>query len=228
MRSRKDFEKEFELVVKQEIKNYNDTVLATNIALEKCRSSIEELSNNTMQRFSEQENKFLAQDIALSRIKDSFDKSFIQLGKRIDDLSNQIDQYRKNTEFLIHDIESAYLEKDDFCTVIKEVRADIDDIRSKTIHLKDSLQQGLYRLSGDINSNIEILRREIFDGPSEAEAVKADLSKKLDAASIDFLGLMKEITICKKESFITEKKIENLYTLIERINNRIGPCPKQA
>ena len=49
-----------------------------------------------------------------------------------------------------------------------------------------------------------------------------DLEKVLEEYKLDSTGVLKEIQVYKKSMFIIEKKIENIYTLIERLDKRIS------
>jgi hypothetical protein len=52
------------------------------------------------------------------------------------------------------------------------------------------------------------------------------IEKRFNVTKIDREGVLKEIRIYGKTIFIIEKKIENIYTLIERINKRGELCHK--
>ena len=48
------------------------------------------------------------------------------------------------------------------------------------------------------------------------------LSEKFEEYRVDAVGILRELQVYKKTVFIMQKKIENLYTLIERLNKRVG------
>jgi len=47
-----------------------------------------------------------------------------------------------------------------------------------------------------------------------------DIANNFHVTKIDREGVLKEVRVWEKTIFIIEKKIENIYTLIERINKR--------
>ena len=64
------------------------------------------------------------------------------------------------------------------------------------------------------------LRQNIFEGIE-------DVAKKFSQTQLDKEGIDRELIRYKKAMFYIEKKIENIYTLIERINKRGEACHKQ-
>lgn len=82
-----------------------------------------------------------------------------------------------------------------------------------------------------IDSKISSLEKKILDFfCSEIESLLSRMRKlentienfdeKINLFSVHNEGFVKELACCKKETFIHEKKIENIYTLIDRIKER--------
>ncbi len=59
-----------------------------------------------------------------------------------------------------------------------------------------------------------------MDAPTEASLVRNELEQKIYAHKVDVSGIMKELTVFKKENVVIEKKLENIYTLIERLQKQ--------
>jgi hypothetical protein len=72
----------------------------------------------------------------------------------------------------------------------------------------------------EVLSNLKLYVKEKF-----CELHK-DVETKFNLSKIDKDRVLKEIRIYEKSQFIIEKKIENIYTLIERMNKRGAVCPK--
>jgi hypothetical protein len=86
------------------------------------------------------------------------------------------------------------------------------DFQREITILIQSLKNDLVKLDLEIGKNIADL----------SEKEKSDFS----SSKMDKDCVLKEIRIYQKDVFYIEKKIENLYTLIERINKRGELCPK--
>jgi hypothetical protein len=228
MLSRKDLSKEFELVVKQEIKNYNDTVLSTNLSLNKCHQEIEDLSRIIEIRFSEQDNKLLEKEIKFDLHKDSIDKSIHQIIKLIGNLESKLISYESFFSDFRSNIEEKYTEKNEVYRLINDIGSALTDVNLKILQIKEDYSHQIKLLIIKFKYEFEEFKKEILDKPSELQVIKKELEKKIAGVSVDSEGVLKEIRICKKDSLIIDKKIENIYTLIERVNNRISECHKQA
>lgn len=77
-----------------------------------------------------------------------------------------------------------------------------------------SLQNDLFKLRYEIEKKIDQL--------TEKDETNFNVSR------LDRDGVLNQVRIYEKSMFIIEKKIENIYTLIERINNRGELCHKPA
>jgi uncharacterized coiled-coil protein SlyX len=76
---------------------------------------------------------------------------------------------------------------------------------------------------------ISALKEEIDKLRFEMEQKMATFMDKIEShlyiSRIDKDGVLNEIRVYKMDMFVIEKKIENIYTLIERINKRGNTCP---
>lgn len=217
MRSRKDFSKDFELVVKQEIKNYNDTVLTTNMALEKAKKSVEDLSKSIDLRIASIESKLTLQGSDISKLKAFVDNSSAQLSSRIGDQDQKIDKNINYLESSLKGIQSNYQEKNAFEEVMKDVKKQISGVFQSINQLEDGLLNDIQRSSLRSQENLDKLRKEILEKPSETIDLKADLEKQIGIAAVNASGIMRELALYKRSVMVIEKNIENIYTQIDRI-----------
>ena len=88
-----------------------------------------------------------------------------------------------------------------------------DEIKGHSITISTSFDNIRLRLSKDIKK----LKDEMDSAPSDSIQVGKDLEEKIASHAVDVSGIMKELNIFKKENYITQKKLENIYTLIERL-----------
>lgn len=228
MLSRKDLSKEFELVVKQEIKNYNDTVLATNVSLNDCHKKIDELSEKVNRRFAELDTKLLDKDSKFFIHKESIDRSISQLLKMLGDLDSQVVVYLNNSINLRQSLADNYSLKSEVYNLSDEFEGRLSHLNLKIHQISENFSHKLEMIERSFVDKFDKLKKEILDRPSEAQDVKRELENKINSACIDAEGILKELRILKKDALISEKKIENIYTLIERANNRISECLKQG
>jgi len=224
MLKRNDISKQFELVVQQEIINHNDQMLATNLSLNELRNSLfaqkrefdhyKAICNSeNLQRTSNfdrlssivEKNK----SDAMSKMNDIL-QAFDAANKRLDDFNALIHNFDKTLEH----------EKEKIIEIIEIIEfhdACFDVISNELKELKSSIA----KISADVE-NLNKYKAEMAAKPSEAEKVKKELLEIINTQKIDFSGLMEEIQAYKKDAFIKEKKLENIYTLIERLDKRIS------
>ncbi len=104
-----------------------------------------------------------------------------------------------------------------FLTLNKKI-SDSSNLQDKNFHKSEIKLMGILEESQVVcNKNLEKLN----------ETIKS-LKERFEEYRVDALGILKELQVYKKTVFIMQKKIENLYTLIERLNKKVGECHKPA
>ena len=220
MLKKNDLVKQFELVVKQEIIEHNNSILANNLAMNSIKMEMANLSKEIKDNFnllkagiSQNKSSTLELfELIESCSKNTADLSSymkIKLAKTEDDIRKDINQLAK--EFVNEESFSKY----------KDICKEKFDSFSKTI--EDSLSFFLNKIKGleeRFNQSFELYQKEVSKVPITLEKFNQDLMYKIEEQRVEKLGVAKEIKVLKKAVFINEKKIENLYTLIERINNK--------
>ena len=99
-------------------------------------------------------------------------------------------------------------------------------INYTTVTHINSFQDCQMDLKALIKSLKDDMERSKIDTEKKFSDIIDTIERNFDVTKIDREGVLKEIRIYEKTIFIIEKKIENLYTLIERINKRGDVCPR--
>lgn len=113
---------------------------------------------------------------------------------------------------------------------------DVDALRKeleKQVHeATKSHLCSLQDLQRQFKIDLTMLRDDLEKFKEAADRRLSEQSNRIEERynlnKMDREGVIREIRIREKELFIIEKKIENIYTLIERINKRGESCPKLA
>lgn len=123
----------------------------------------------------------------------------------------------------LHDLHTVYTSKKSSDDSRKDFESKLSDCVK---HAIDSYQNH-ERSSGVL---INLIKDEVVKLRVDLENGLRDLSDLIDRKFIecrlDKTGVLKEVRVWEKTIFIIEKKIENIYTLIERINKRGESCHK--
>jgi archaellum component FlaC len=180
------------------------------LAMQRCES----LSNHNVQElkeFKEQVNNYIC------LIKEKMIANGVIIAdqkKTIESLHQQLNEF--------HEI---YARKKS----IEKLKSDFDlAINYNTISHINSFQE----FQREIKSLINSIQNELNRLRSDTSLVNGELDKKIDnsfhTSRLERDSVLKQVRTYEKIMFIIEKKIENIYTLIERINERIEVCHKQA
>lgn len=139
-------------------------------------------------------------------------------------LSSDQSQTTKSLYQQIHDFHLAYVTREEM-KVLKEYH------NSKFKDCSDNQINSLQNLQREIKEELTEIKDQLRNLREETQETCRNLDRKVDEnyllLKMDKEGVLKEVRIFEKTIFIIEKKLENIYTLIDRINKRGEKCPKQ-
>lgn len=222
MLKRNDLAKQFELVVQQEIKNHNDVLLATNLSINEFREDLGEIKKNQVRvnsSFASEISKINQNQLELSEILSKISQ---KLSSHLNDTRVLNERNAHDYQILIEGFERTLKENAKLQERLIQSQSEQAKLRVLMKELAKSVSQELDQWNKKFGDDLKRTKNEILSLPSESQLIKRELEEKIAASTIDCEGLIKEVQVCKKSAFIVEKKIENLYTLIERIDKRIS------
>lgn len=220
MLKRNDLAKQFELVVQQEIINHNRAVEVTNSSLEELRDQLRRQSQRSDDIVASSLNSVKRLEIQLENLKESLEEIARVLTSKISLNADKTDKHNSILELVKGSLEKATGSFLALTTEIANVKSEQKTLRFKIDDLASEVYERLNRFSDDFYKAIEKSEKSILDRPSEAKQVKQDIEMHLAEKDVDIQGYTKELAIVKRSHFIMEKQIENLYTLIERLNKK--------
>ncbi len=218
MRSRREeYAQRFEELTKQEIKNYNDSLLNTHRALEEFRRKLKDSVDlyathvavlSSRIKKVESENKDLKSKISsLVRRLEGQIHDFNKLEKE------KIEGDKKAVEFLgwvKREVVRVNGSQDNLCTIVQDgvfmMKRRVEDIFQEVSHCYQKTKA----------DNLK-LKEEILSLPSEAEKVKNELLEKAAISAIDNAGIIQEIQVVKNKSIIQESLNQYFHTQIDRL-----------
>lgn len=217
MLKRNDLAKQFELIVQQEIKNFNDSMNLILDSLRDLKKGLFDLQEKTESRHAKLHSESEKNQSELARIS-----------KEMRDLNEKFESSARDQEVMNRDIEldTSCLTTDVLRLITDSMNANtsIDNLKKEMSSLHDQfkharmvINDNLDDLSRRFREELAGCKKEILEAPTEAQKVKTDLEKKLSCHVVDVDGIMKELRIYKHDNMVTQKKIEHLYTLVERL-----------
>lgn len=214
---REELVKRFENVVNEEVRRHNLIVEAHSKDLQHVKNLFENLlyelenlkTKNTIM-YQDTQNKFLKE-------KEDLETTF-EFQRR------QIRENIKKTDDKLKFFEEAMaqrVEREEFNDFAEKVKNTTEFLAKKDIENHEVIKQVLEKVRKEIKMESLIFsdnQQKIIDSLlSEIISLK----KQLEAYKVDSVGVLKELQVYKKSMFIIEKKIENLYTLLDRVNTRL-------
>lgn len=219
MLKKNDLAKQFELLTKQEIKNYQDSLNFILQSIDELKNSVESIRKENSESYAKIHSTQQTLGGVISRVNENLklqsdcflkhchDQEVIN-GRDIEKINN-IDCELEHAVRIYNDLRKKITE--------------MQNEQTKISHLVESQVENMNKSFDDCflkhTKALLKVKKEIQEAPSQAFIVKKELEEKIASHVVDVSGIIKELNIYKRENYITQKKIENIYTLIERLNN---------
>jgi hypothetical protein len=217
MLKRNDLSKQFELVVQQEIKNYQDSLNFVLQSIKELKEEIKQVNDQALENYALLHSEQNDLKIELQNLRDVFMESYKTFHNHIND-QYVVNQRNQNQ---INNLTSEILKKinfdGNFQSKFENLWGEISELKKTTDKNNRVLNDNLDDLLRRFRQGILKAKEEIRQEPSELSLVKTQLEERIVSHSVDVEGIMRELRIYKHDNMVTQKKIENIYTLIERL-----------
>ena len=221
MIKRQDLVSQFELVVRQEIKNHNSAIAASNENVEKMRRTIRDNQDDVLARLAALASRLGTATTRITDIEDSIKGIVYRLESIANDALISVD--RSNS--LLSEMKSAN-------DVIRESVASLQALYHNVLKDQESLRKEIanYRLS--FSHEIEQMHKKMVDYvqselntikecPKEAHKIKSELESRIACKEVDTKGVVESINATRKDFEYLGKKIEDLYIQLSRLQKRV-------
>jgi len=221
MLKRKDLAKEFELVVQQEITNHNNSILATNVSLSEFRLELSELRDliKTSKSYTDSISLELKQEIINkhSLLNANVANATVSADKKLCSIKSDLTQH----ESLLSSLEQT---KGQISTVDEEiiklgkiVSSSLDSLRATC----DNLAQLIEQKHEQSNAKIFELSQRVDLAFCQSTSLEQALINKISTNAIDTDAMLKEMRTFRRETHVMEKHLEDIYTKIDRIKEKV-------
>lgn len=212
---------QFEHVVKNEIRSHEKSVESTNRSLNELKNTLESIQK-------EQENikarsEFLYIDTLKNFVKekDQMQESFDEQRRFIRDSAKKLDNALLSiTESFDGSVcIETFLEwKDHSMKVFSSIHKKIED---KFTEISESSHKSYVENRSYIHENAKMSQDNHQDILKEIDRLILEISVN----KVDSVGVLRELQVYKKTMFVMEKKIEDLYNKLSKIQKRVEVCP---
>ena len=220
MLKKSDLSKQFELLTLQEIKNYQDSHNFVLQSIRELREEIEHLKQESLENHAVVHSIQCGMAIEIDHNREQINNFRLRHDgyyndQRAENKKNALDSIEIiKTQKALQTLSQKFKDRFDF------IITQIDQLTKVSNKTNERLSYCVDDLLRRFSSDIEKVKKEIIDAPTEASLVKTQVQEQIESHKVDVIGIMKELTIFKKENFVIEKKLENIYTLIERLQKK--------
>lgn len=220
MLTKKDLAKEFDLVVKQEIKNYQDSL---NGVLQSIRE-LQDWAAVNQSSIGQCKSALYSFQTEVKSVLDEMKKSHSDLQSEVIRESHDQEAIDNQMMNLLEEGDASIKQFNMISTVTQKLvlglSERIGDQLLETAEIKRSVQDASDALEAKFKKGLCAMKEEILSTPTKEQLLRKDLEERLKINSVDVEGLLKELRILNHSVLVNEKKIENIYTLIERMQKR--------
>lgn len=217
MLKKSDLAKQFELVVQQEIKNYQNSLNFMLNSLNEIKETIRVVQQESLENHALIHSIQCEHSIELKNLIVAFQTEQQKLKSYI----NDFESYKKistakmevNYDYALENSRKNEFYKNSLDEIKHNLETLEDEIAGHSITISNSIENIRYSVSKDLKR----LKEEILSMPSDSIQIKNDLEEKIANHTVDVDGIMRELRVYKNDNMVTQKKIENIYTLIERL-----------
>jgi predicted nucleic acid-binding Zn-ribbon protein len=223
MLKRSDLAKQFELVVQQEIKNFNDSLNGILQSIRDLGSDISCSKDECLENYSLLHSKQSEQESRLHQLQIFVEDNL----KRHQSLINDLTKSSQAASTEIERLSNANLEIirkiSDYPIKFSMIDQRLEAMESKIERNADLIDDSFKILEDDLSHEFAEFRKEMLIKPSELDSLKAELGQKIDTHVVDVAGLMRELRALRKDMMIEGKKIEAIFMLLDKMKKEASP-----
>lgn len=217
MLKRQDLSKQFELVVQQEIKNFQDASYQMNQTINELRSKIESLEKSTSNNHSLLDSKIKNLEVESGFLQTQSQNTQNRLLSHVNDTKDLTQSLEDNLHFVsTYSIDTQH-KSESALSQIQSLSDAIHAMQEQSQRKADDLAHFLSNFEFRMRKEFSNLKQEIINLPSDSEDIRREFKEGLTCHKIDVEGIKREFQVNRKEFMVIEKNLENIYTLIDNL-----------
>ncbi len=221
MLKRKDLAKEFSLIVQQEIKNHNDQILATNIAINKFNVKLDEFSCSLSRELDQIKSNLTAESDDRKTTYRIFHKEICEQRDDIRNVDRITDEFIKSIDNQLEALNITKFDKSELHKIEEDIGNLGERIYQNFIGVQNQISIDNKRFQQKLIALEEKMRAEFKESPDHTKNMEDHLLQKIEEHAINNSCLVQEVAACKKTALVTEKKYEYLQTRYQRLKKKL-------
>ena len=208
---------EVDLRVAQELKNNQDFIYQTNQSLQELRNEIFSLNSQYEKAIAKYESRQKEIEIGFENMKEMVDEVLHKCIQDLGDVKTEVNNTCKEVRNDLLRLTQECVTQTAFeYTVDSLVDAGFDH-GTQIVKLQNDLKVIEANTRSFFTQELKSLRQDLTPIVPEIDPVQVKIDEVKKVVKVDLDGVAKEIFLMKKAIVYEQKKIENIYTLIERI-----------
>ncbi len=223
MLKRSDLAKQFELVVQQEIKNFQDSLNGILQSIRDLDSAHLDTKSQCFENYAVIHSQQSAIDSRLNEFENKYNERLMNQLRSMNDLSVDISLEREK----VIDLEESYLAQEKriafFETNSHETDKCISTLEEEIKAITSLVEFDLNSTKAKIEAQLKRTQAEIMSKPSDVEVLKQEFTQRIDVHAIDVAGLMRELRALRKDLMIEGKKVEAIFMILDKMKKEAPP-----
>lgn len=201
----------------QEDINLRNFIYDTNQSLQNLKNSITDVTLKHDRLLAKLESMIKNIEIAFENFSQRIEKTVSDNNQRIGSISSSLDHLKDDVNDKFLGIDSTYVTQDHYFKDASSIKEDIGHVTKDAIEKNAYFNNELMLLRGLLDHKCEELKKDLTPVIPEVDPIKKDIDAHLDIFRNEFRGILKEMRVLKQSKEYSDKKFENIYTLIERL-----------
>lgn len=219
---RSDLVNQFESIVLQEIKKYNDSVLESTMQINRLKSDLNkmlfELEEHKKLMYNEFEALKNSNSALIYHNRDKAEEAIGNNRKLVQQLRNEVNSVAGQAKIVsensadksqLKEFESYINQKMEKFT--ESITANLEQTKSNYYHQYKLLEERMEKFMEDLKNR-----------PNEFDPFSKKIEKMLDLLKVDSNGITSKLNAYKQDLFIVERKIENIYRTLTKIETKLS------
>lgn len=201
----------------QDRKNYQDFVYQTSVALQNLGNQLGGLKKEFAQLVASTGSAVKSNAILIEKTGETCGDYFEECYKCMEASRIEIQNTARDIAAKTAEYDRRLLEVNTKLAALDTIKDKIAELIADNVKLRSLISTEITRAIGHTNTQVDRLRWDIHDQPSEIPAFKAEFDDKLASAIVDKQGVKQEIELMKYSVFVTEKHIEDIYMKLDKL-----------